>query len=333
MIYENAVTYCDNLVLGGSSDWRLPNCHELFSIINHDRNNPAIDTIYFSKTLAEYWWSANPQLDDPAKIWVTNAGGGIGPHLKSETISAGGTKRFHVRAVRDPVPKLPVSSHFRDNNNGTITDMISGLTWQKVLKTESVLWEAALNYSENLNLAGYSDWRLPNIKELQSLNDELLKTPSLDTNYFRNIPVSNLWSSTTLFSQTTKAWYINLTYGLTTYENKTSSFNVICVRDTSMLISVSNGSQSLPQTFFVYQNYPNPFNPTTIIKYDLPQNCFVKLLIFDSIGRETKILINSFKSAGTYETMWNSSGFPGGFYFYRLTAGRYSVTKKMILLK
>ena len=78
MTIENAALYCDTLTLGGYTDWRLPNCHELFSILNHDKVNPAIDINYFTHTLAEYWWSSQRQANDTTKVWVTNAGGGVG---------------------------------------------------------------------------------------------------------------------------------------------------------------------------------------------------------------------------------------------------------------
>lgn len=113
MTYENAKIYCDTLTLGGYTNWRLPDCHELFSILNHNRTNPAIDTLYFTKTLAEYWWSSQRQANDTTKVWVTNAGGGVGNHLKTETISAGGTKRFHARAVRDVTAPFPYHKGFQ----------------------------------------------------------------------------------------------------------------------------------------------------------------------------------------------------------------------------
>ena len=185
MTYENAAVYCENLVLGGCSDWRMPTSHELFGILNHQQLNPALDTLYFTRTSAEYWWSCDKQIDNPMNIWVTNAGGGIGAHPKTETISAGGTKHFNVRAVRNQTTNPFV--RFKDNGNETITDMISGLMWQKNTNTAGMTWEQALSYCENLSLAGYSDWRMPNIKELQSLNNELLKSPSVDTSFVKYI--------------------------------------------------------------------------------------------------------------------------------------------------
>ena len=92
MTVESAIAYCSDLVLAGFSDWRLPTGIELFSINHYNYLNPALDTNYFTKTVAQYWWTSETQADDPSKVWVVNAGGGIGAHPKTETVSAGGTR-------------------------------------------------------------------------------------------------------------------------------------------------------------------------------------------------------------------------------------------------
>jgi hypothetical protein len=112
MTYANAKIYCDTLTLGGYTDWRLPNAHESFSILNHQYANPSLDLTVFSPTSAEYWWTGTLQSNDSNKVWVTNAGGGIGNHPKTETISAGGSKRFQVRAVRDITIPQMITNHF-----------------------------------------------------------------------------------------------------------------------------------------------------------------------------------------------------------------------------
>ncbi|MEI7802797.1 MAG: DUF1566 domain-containing protein, partial [Bacteroidota bacterium] len=125
MTIENAHQYCDTLTLGGYNDWRLPTAHESFSILNQQFANPALDNSVFITTDAEYWWTGTFQINDSSKVWVTNAGGGIGNHPKSETISAGGNKKFHVRAVRDiNIPSL-IPNHFTDNGDGTVTDNLT----------------------------------------------------------------------------------------------------------------------------------------------------------------------------------------------------------------
>ena len=230
MTYEKAVAYCDSLTLAGYADWRLPTGIELFSINNHGKLNPAIDTAYFTQTLADYWWTSEKRCDDTTKIWVVNSGGGIGAHPKTETISAGGTKRFHVRAVRDAITTTFSVPHFTENDNGTITDNNTGLVWQKIQNPDTITWEQALTYASSLTLAGKSDWRLPNIKELQSLNIVSIHNPSFDKNYFTNVGSGNYWSSTSMHNTPTLAWDINVDYGIVSYNNKALKENVLLVR-------------------------------------------------------------------------------------------------------
>jgi hypothetical protein len=253
MTVENAVKYCDTLTLGGFTDWRLPTPHEAFSILNLQNNKPALDTKFFTKTTAEYWWTSAKQSDDASKIWCTNAGGGIGNHPKSETISAGGTKPFHARAVRDVKTPTSIAAHFTDNGNGTITDNLTNLLWQKIPNTTASTWEDALKYAENLTFANASDWRLPNIKELQSISDESITKPSINKAFFPSIGVTKFWSSTSLPNQITKAWYLSTQYGITTYDEKSISNYVICVR---------NNTKTTDNQEFVENNiriFPNPF--------------------------------------------------------------------------
>jgi hypothetical protein len=81
------------------------------------------------------------------------------------------------------------------------------------------------------------------------------------------------------------------------------------------------------------QNYPNPFNPTTTINYQIPELSFVTLKIYDVLGSEIIILVNEEKPVGIYEVEFNATALPSGIYFYRLQAGSFVETKKMILMK
>ena len=230
MTYVNASVLYKTLNLGGKTDWRLPTSHELFDINHFDKINPALNTTYFTATSAEYWWTSDPRADDATAIWVVNAGGGIGAHPKSETLSAGGTKRFHVRMVRNPNIAAVNAGHFKDNGDGTITDNTTGLVWQKMQSPTTVAWEEALVYCNDLVLAGKSNWRMPNIKELQSLNEEKLFKPSFNKTYFINISSGNFWSSTTMQNSTSKAWDINIDYGIVSYNEKSVKEFVLAVR-------------------------------------------------------------------------------------------------------
>ena len=92
-------------------------------------------------------------------------------------------------------------------------------------------------------------------------------------------------------------------------------------------------SAPLPFGFALAQNYPNPFNPTTTISYSLPQPSAVTLRIFNALGQEVTVLVNERREAGSYQAAWNASSASSGIYFYRLQAGEYVETKKMILLR
>jgi hypothetical protein len=87
------------------------------------------------------------------------------------------------------------------------------------------------------------------------------------------------------------------------------------------------------QKFYLEQNYPNPFNPRTRIQFSVPSSAFVTLKVFNTLGAEIVTLVSKRFSSGTYEIDWNAKGFPSGLYFYRLQAGPFIGTKKLILLK
>ena len=88
-----------------------------------------------------------------------------------------------------------------------------------------------------------------------------------------------------------------------------------------------------PVSYFLAQNYPNPFNPTTKISYAIPKKSFVTIKIFDVLGKEVFQLVNQEKSAGKYEAGFDASALSSGVYFYRIQAGSFTETKKMILLR
>lgn len=92
-------------------------------------------------------------------------------------------------------------------------------------------------------------------------------------------------------------------------------------------------SNILPQTAILEQNYPNPFNPTTQINFSLPENNIVKLEVFNLLGQRVSQLVNEMKAAGRYEITFDASDLPSGIYFYRIEAGSFVDTKKLILIK
>lgn len=92
-------------------------------------------------------------------------------------------------------------------------------------------------------------------------------------------------------------------------------------------------SNKIPEQFVLYQNYPNPFNPSTTIRFSIPSSEFVTLKIYNTLGQEVIQLISKEMNAGTYSFNWNAGNIAGGIYYYRITAGNYSETKKLLFLK
>jgi len=88
-----------------------------------------------------------------------------------------------------------------------------------------------------------------------------------------------------------------------------------------------------PTEFALEQNYPNPFNPTTTIRYQLPVTSDVKLEVYDVLGKKVATLVSGRQEAGIYTYTLNASTLSSGVYFYRLQAGRFVETKKMMLVK
>jgi len=96
---------------------------------------------------------------------------------------------------------------------------------------------------------------------------------------------------------------------------------------------VVKAGAGLPKEFALSQNYPNPFNPTTLIKYELPLDCQVKLDIYNVVGQRVTTLVDGHQKAGYKTATWNAQDLASGVYFYKLTAGDFTSTRKMVLLK
>ena len=99
------------------------------------------------------------------------------------------------------------------------------------------------------------------------------------------------------------------------------------------VMEVKSISTEVPDRYNLSQNYPNPFNPSTNIKFQIKENTFVVLKVYDMLGKEISTLVNEKLEAGTYQVDFTGYQIPSGTYFYRLEAGNYIETKKMTLIK
>ena len=137
---------------------------------------------------------------------------------------------FYARCVRSGQAVSPFS--FTDNADETITHNNTGLMWQKNDDGITKTWDQAIGYCEGLIHAGVTDWRLPNIKELESIIDFSLIHPAIDKIYFPNVQSSGYWSSTTMASNGGSAFLVNFDDGSfrPSYDKSNTYYYVRCVR-------------------------------------------------------------------------------------------------------
>lgn len=234
--WADAGAYCDNLTLAGFTDWRLPDVKELLGIVDYERYLPAIDTFQFPGTQAySYYWSSTSWSDAYTNAWRVGFLYGLAYDYDK-------SNKYYVRCVRGATVGLSLTN----NGNGTVTDNVTGLIWQRTDDGTTKTWEQAISYCESLSLGGQSDWRLPNVKELQSIVDynskSIYTSPGTDaggsplainTSAFPNTIPSYYWSSTTFRANSLNAHSVYFLDGDVDgyfYDVKTSSHYVRCVR-------------------------------------------------------------------------------------------------------
>ncbi|MHC4557595.1 MAG: Lcl C-terminal domain-containing protein [Planctomycetota bacterium] len=219
--WDEAKTYSENLKLAGFTDWRMPTIKELYSLAafygNQHTLTPYIDTKYFNfeypdtsqgyRIMDAQYWSSNKyfgttMFGDMSAFGFNFADGRIKSYPTGE--GRGPTKDCYIRCTRGG--NGYGQNNYTYNGDGTISDLATGLMWMKADSGTTMNWEQALNYAENLEYAGYSDWRLPNTKELQSIVDYTRAPDALDPAYRSAAidPIFNLteteswfWTSTT----------------------------------------------------------------------------------------------------------------------------------------
>jgi hypothetical protein len=211
---------------GGYDDWRMPTVKELAYIVDYSvfSPGPTIDTAYFPETVGAKYWSSVSYLY-ASSAWFIDFGS-IGDSFDVKS------KALYVRAVRGGPTESSLTVRYRDNGDGTVTDLFTGLMWEKNISeyTSFMSWENALAYCEGLNLVGYSDWRMPTIKELRSLIDYSLFYPAVDTTFFPEKSSrywSSHWTSTTMANNTGSAWiigFIGYNYGGGSIDKRGSSY-------------------------------------------------------------------------------------------------------------
>ena len=158
---------------------------------------------------------------------------------------------------------------------------------------------------------------------------------SCDTIVVMGIPVGiNTFSSTTYQWYTNESKYpvLGISYINTQSNGMLSSYKQVDY-NTETATDVNDEPGQIVNGFKLLQNFPNPFNPATVIKYSVPREQVVTLKVYNLLGSEVATLVNENKPAGDYEVRFNAEGLSSGLYFYKLEAGTYSETKKMLLVR
>jgi len=184
--------YCSSLELGGHSDWRLPTIKELQTTASYRSTQPAADVRFFKGIpigSSGYW--AGPRIPENVDSgWHVGYPDG---HVMAYSAHAG----KYIRCVRADDGAMYLYSDLVDNQDGTITDQVTGLDWQQSPDTETRDWWEAIKYCESLVLAEKDDWRLPNLVEIVSLTDYTAYNPAIDTEAFPNTRTDlYYWTST-----------------------------------------------------------------------------------------------------------------------------------------
>ena len=201
---------------------RLPSVDELVSIVDYDNWGSAINPIAFPDTDSSAHWSSTLYATKSELGWVVDFQDG-------DVDSSSKSSPLLVRCVRG-LPNR--QSLFKNNGDGTVIDLATGLTWQREDDNVTRTWDEANTYCNRLSLAG-GDWRMPNIKELQSIVDYRILYPAIDADVFPGTPTSPspYWSSSTYVNGSQLAWFVNFESGSYGYRSKNdNSYYVRCVR-------------------------------------------------------------------------------------------------------
>ncbi|MDI6883005.1 MAG: DUF1566 domain-containing protein [Patescibacteria group bacterium] len=249
-----AIAFCEQLDFAGQTDWRLPNFKELASLLDYNKNSPTIDENYFQNIKpAQYWTSSHFLTYAPGfpgdlprfNGWYVDFGSG---EVNVVNYEGSDSPNYHLLCLRGPDGQsvLPITGlsgdttgcelGLQDNGNETVTDLCSNLVWSK---TEikgigyqdpasgielGVIWQKAFGVAKTSQLAGQTDWRLPNVQELMRIAGIAEVAQGFTNSH---------WSLTPDYFEPEKHWFVYLrsTQGVSNSEAKTREYHVRLVRE------------------------------------------------------------------------------------------------------
>ncbi len=221
--WTEAGNYCSTLDLNGETGWRLPSKEELESIVDRGKSLPTLSGFFkYYDSSSDYYWSSTIVAQYTSRAWRVNF------HYGSTSFDVKSTD-YNVRCVKgEQVDDLNFS---RDGTTEVVTESVSNLQWQDDINvtTNNRNWTEAIDYCEALDMAGQTDWRLPNDNELLSLLDSSKSSPATNDTFIHSSWV-NYWSSSTDALYTHIAWIVRFSDGYSNGSLKSGNHYVRCVR-------------------------------------------------------------------------------------------------------
>lgn len=258
------ITAINKLKLCGLGQWRLPSRAELKTLVDYRilYPGPTIDQDYFPHSSPQFYWSATMDVNDPDSAWGVGFSFGYDyAYFKSDrgrvrlvhdapgTHSAHTPSRYSVHAGQYCLPvtlhtsTLASTTSYVDNRDGTVTDSSKGLMWMRCSlgqqwQDDRCRGEAQLEPYQHfvrevgqIQFAGYRDWRIPTVKELDSITELQCERPAINLDLFPGTVSGNYWSVTTFANDSSKQWLVHFLYGENTIELKSAAALLRLVRD------------------------------------------------------------------------------------------------------
>jgi hypothetical protein len=219
--WSAAISFCEQLSYATFDDWRLPTRIELVSLLDLSRTNPALELQAFPSGSSQWFWTASNDAADAAKAWYVYFYFGY-PDVDDRSVEN------RVRCVRGGAA-TPDAAHYELAPDWS-RDTRTGLTWERVVSEQTFDVAGAASYCAALQLAEKVGFRLPTMKELETLVDERRAQPAIDPEAFPNTPTESFWSSSAWSGTTDLNWYVRFDSGSALYELSKERFRVRCVR-------------------------------------------------------------------------------------------------------
>jgi hypothetical protein len=263
--WSEALDYAGSLTLCGYSDWRLPNVNELETLVDAEPPDLAawLNVESFINVRSGGYWSSTTYAGSKDYAWLIDMHyGNVGNDKKvvgnfvlpvrgesAQLPVTGQTKCYNSSGAEIACANTGQDGEFKSGvpwpnprftvTGDCVTDNLTGLMWPKNTNLTAIAkdWFQALDYAGSLNLCGYTDWRLPNRKELFSLIDYSRSKPFLQEGHpFTNVQPEYYWSSTTFAGATNSSWFVNMWYGFTHHYFKAYGGYIWPVRDAQRTI-------------------------------------------------------------------------------------------------